>query len=176
MPELLIDIVDAPARAMVTVRGAHDDPGVVKALKKNGVSVPNPLALTGGPEGGALWFAPDELLIFGPAGQGDELSTKLTEAVSAQHAMALDVSDVRTVLRLTGEKVGEVLAKGAPCDCSDKGFPPGTVRRTHMAGLAVAIWRLDQETWEIACFRSFAHHLESWLRTVSSPAAAVNWS
>ncbi|MEM0990293.1 MAG: sarcosine oxidase subunit gamma family protein [Pseudomonadota bacterium] len=165
----------APARDMVTVRGALGDPAFAKALEDNGFSVPSGLKLTGGPDEAALWFSPDEVLVLTEAEKGPALAAALSDAFGEMHAMALDVSDARVVFRLTGARVGEVLAKGAPCDCSDKGFPPGTVRRTHLAGLAVAIWRFDAETWEIACFRSFGHHLEAWLQTVSAPAAAVNF-
>ncbi|MEM7745225.1 MAG: sarcosine oxidase subunit gamma family protein [Pseudomonadota bacterium] len=167
MSELMIGIAEAPGRRMVAVRGDLGDDNLANTLKLQGIDAPGALGLTGGPDACALWFSPDEMLVLGAAGD-------LDGALSGQHAMALDVSDARVVFRLTGAKVGEVLAKGAPCDCSDKGFPPGTVRRTHLAGLAVAIWRFDAETWEIACFRSFAHHLRAWLETAAHPAAAVH--
>ncbi len=167
MSELMIGIDDAPGRSMVTVRGDLTDSHLANALKQKGIDAPEALGLTGGPDACALWFSPDEMLVLGAA---DDLAG----ALAGQHAMVLDVSDARLVFRLTGAKVGEVLAKGAPCDCSDKGFPPGTVRRTHLAGLAVAIWRYDADTWEIACFRSFAHHLKAWLETAANPAAAVD--
>jgi len=174
MPERLSIGVDRISCAMVSLRGDPAAPDFREALESRGISTPERLSLAGVPGNCALWFSPDELLALRPEGEGRETAAALAEAFGEAHAMALDVSDARTILRLTGSKVGDVLAKGTPCDCSDAGFPPGAVRRTRLAGLAVAIWRFDHETWEIACSRSFAHHLEAWLETAAAPAAAVD--
>lgn len=173
-----IGIVDTCPRGMITLRGdllSDECLNVVNGI--TGEDPPGPLAIAG--NGLAVWMSPDELLLLSPYSQVDtslavdRQIAALSAALAGHHALILDVSDARTVFRLTGARVGEVLAKGTPCDCSDRGFPSGMARRTHLAGLAVAIWRLDAETWEIACFRSYAHHLKAWLETASAPAAAV---
>src|SRR5690606_38972185 len=117
---------------------------VVKEL--TGVAVPGTWQVAREGDRAAVWMAPDELLLLMPyAAAGDALA-RAGEVLAGRHHMALDVSDARVVLRLTGSRVSEVLAKGAPCDVSDGAFPPGSARRTHLGGLAVAIWRLDAET------------------------------
>lgn len=165
----LIGIEELPLRGQVTLKGDLSDAGLGAAVREvAGVDVPGALAQSGGK---AVWMAPDELLLM--VDDAAAAVAALEGALAGQHVMALDVSDTRAVIRLTGARVGEVLAKGAPCDCSDHGFPAGTARRTHLAGLAVGLWRLDAESWEIVCFRSYAHHLLAWLEQASVPGSEV---
>ncbi|MEM7189259.1 MAG: sarcosine oxidase subunit gamma family protein [Pseudomonadota bacterium] len=168
--DLLIEIADATPSGQVTYRG---DLAAVDLSALDGLTTPAALQTTAAGQARAVWMSPDELLLLladAPAAV-DGLSAQM----AGHYAMALDVSDTRVVFRLTGALVGEVLAKGAPCDCSDRGFPPGTARRTHLGGLAVAIWRIDAETWEIACFRSFAHHLKAWLEQTAIAGSEVGY-
>ncbi|MEM6660895.1 MAG: sarcosine oxidase subunit gamma family protein [Pseudomonadota bacterium] len=170
-PELIIGIAEATPQGQVTFRG---DLSAVDLSVVDGLTVPGTLQTTAAGSSRAIWMSPDELLLL--VKDAPATVTALTEQLAGQHAMALDVSDARIAFRLTGDLVGEVLAKGAPCDCSDHGFPPGTARRTHLGGLAVAIWRIDAGTWEIACFRSFAHHLKAWLEQAAVAGSEVGWS
>ena len=175
--DLLIGIEDTGPRGQITVRGALDTDAMAAAVDEAvGLSLPATLGVTHDGGARAVWMSPDELLLMTEPAEVAGAITRIGEQLGAAHHMALDVSDVRTVLRLTGPRVGEVLAKGAPCDCSDHGFPVGTARRTHMAGLAVGIWRLDAETWEIVCFRSYAHHLRAWLEHAARSGSEVGWS
>ena len=166
-----IVVEPATVSGMVTVRADLADPVVVSALGDGGVPVPAPLALAEGEAGSVLWMSPDELLIL--TGDVAGCSARLAAVLHGHHAMVLDVSDARLVFDLTGDAVAEVLAKGAPCDLSPAAFPPGTVRRTHLGGLAVAIWRLTETHWQITCFRSFAHHLHAWLTETAQPGSEV---
>ena len=158
----------------VTLRGDLDDTALTAAVEQViGLPVPGRLAVNQAGAYRAVWMAPDELLLMVPAEETQVILAALDEALSRQHHMALDVSDARAVFRLTGALVAEVLAKGAPCDLSEAGCPVGTARRTHLAGLAVGLWHLDAEEWEIVCFRSFAHHLQAWLEAAAAPGAEV---
>ncbi len=171
--DLLIGIEDDSARGQITLKADLQDAAVQSAVQEvTGVAVPAALTHS---NGDAVWMAPDELLLFVPEGTSAQVTDRLSQILSGVHHMALDVSDARKVLRLTGPLVGEVLAKGAPCDCSDRGFPPGTARRTHLGGLAVGIWRLDADTWEVMCFRSYAHHLTAWLEATAVQGSEVGF-
>jgi sarcosine oxidase subunit gamma len=101
---------------------------------------------------------------------------RLGDKLAGQHHLALDASDMRTVVRLTGPLAGEVLAKGVPFDLRDRAFPPGSARRTTTAGIAVALWRREAEFWEIAAFRSHAHHLIAWLEDAARPGSEVGFA
>ena len=170
----LIDIAETGLRGQITLRGDLGSIEIQNAVRQvMGADVPSALSHM---DGRVVWMSPDELLLLVPHAEASAHVTALNQALTGVHHMALDVSEARAILRLTGARVGEVLAKGAPCDCSDRGFPVGAARRTHLGGLAVGIWRLDAETWEIMCFRSYAHHLMAWLEATSVPGSEVGWS
>ena len=170
----LIGIEETGLRGQITLRGDLGSIEIKNALQQvMGVDVPSALTHI---DGRVVWMSPDELLLLVPHAEAAAHVTALNQALTGVHHMALDVSDTRAVLRLSGARVGEVLAKGAPCDFTDRGFPVGTARRTHLGGLAVGIWRLDAETWEVVCFRSYAHHLMAWLEATSVPGSEVGWT
>lgn len=170
-----IRIADRGPVGQVTLRGdlgADTVRGAVKAAV--GVEPPEPLRAAFEGERGAVWMSPDELLLFTAYDQAGELVEGLEAALSGTHHMAVDVSDARAVLTLTGAKGAEVLAKGAPIDLSPGAFPVGMARRTHIGGIAVAFWRRSEEEWEIVCLRSFARHLFDWLAQTSREGSEVN--
>lgn len=172
--EPLIGAEALDLRGMITLRGDLGSDIMAAAVDEAvGLKVPTALGVVADGEGRAVWMSPDELLLFCAYGEADAVAARASEQFGDAHHMALNVSDARAVVRLTGARVGEVLAKGAACDCSDHGFPVGTARRTHLAGLAVAFWRLEPDVWEIVALRSYAHHLMTWLEQVSQPGSEV---
>ncbi len=169
-----IRIEDRGPVGQVTLRGPLDSDTVRGAVKAAiGVEVPAALTATFDGPRGAVWMAPDELLLFTDYAQAGELVEGLEAALSGTHHMAVDVSDARAVIALAGARVAEVLAKGAPVDLSPRAFPVGTARRTHLGGIAVAFWRRAEEEWEIVCLRSYARHLFDWLAQTSRKGSEV---
>lgn len=172
-PTALIGIEDTGLRGQITLRGDLESKGFRNAVEQVvGCEVPAALCHV---DGKAIWMSPDELLLLMPRDEVQAAVNALSQTLTGVHHMALDVSDARAILRLTGPLVGEVLAKGAPIDCTDRTFLVGKARRTHLGGLAVGIWRLDAETWEVVCFRSYAHHLMAWLEGTSAAGSEVGW-
>ena len=170
----LIGIKETGLRGMITLRGDLASEALQAAVDEAvGLKVPEPLAMSADGDARAIWMSPDELLLLCGYADANAAIVRIGEQMGDAHHMALNVSDARAVIRLTGSRVGEVLAKGAPCDCSDHGFPVGTARRTHLAGLAVAFWRLEQDVWEIVALRSYSHHLMTWLETASVAGSEV---
>ena len=170
----LIGIEASGLRGMIAVRGDLASDELHAAVDEAvGLKVPGPLSVIAHHNDRAVWMSPDELLLFCDYSEADAAIARIDAQMGTAPHLALNVSDARAVIRLTGERVGEVLAKGAPCDCSDHGFPVGTARRTHLAGLAVAFWRLEPEVWEIVALRTFSHHLMTWLEQASVPGAEV---
>jgi sarcosine oxidase subunit gamma len=79
-------------------------------------------------------------------------------------ASIADQSDGRVVLRLRGDRVREVLAKGVPLDLHPKRFRTGDVASTLVAHVGVQIEQLDdQPTFQLMASRSLAGSLWSWL-------------
>ena len=170
----LIAIEETGLRGMITLRGQLASEALESAVDEAvGLKVPGPLSLIADGNARVVWMSPDELLLFCEYDETDAAVARIAEQMGDAHHMALNVSDARAVIRLSGDRVGEVLAKGAPCDCSDQGFPVGMARRTHLAGLAVAFWRVEQDAWAIVALRSYAHHLMTWLEQASVPGSEV---
>jgi sarcosine oxidase subunit gamma len=176
--ETYVGIEDTGLRGQVLLKGDLAGAELAAALAEvAGVEVPPVwgLRMAGGPMAGgpgAVWMAPDELLLLVPHAEAAAAVARLGEMLAGHH-LALDVSDMRAVLRLTGPLAGEVLAKGVPCDLSDGAFPPGSARRTTTAGIAVALWRLEAEVWEIVALRSQARHLMAFLEDAARPGSEV---
>jgi sarcosine oxidase subunit gamma len=79
-------------------------------------------------------------------------------------AVVADQSDARLVLRLSGPRVRDVLAKGVPVDLHPKAFKPGDVASTLVAYVGVQIDMLDDApTYQLMTPRSTAGTLWSWL-------------
>ena len=91
-----------------------------------------------------------------------ELQQKLEGLVSVT-----DQSDGYAVLRLTGPKVRNTLAKGVPIDLHDRVFGPGMAASTILSHVGIILWRLpdadSQPVFEIAVFRSLASSLSHFL-------------
>ena len=72
-------------------------------------------------------------------------------------AAVADQSDSRLVLRLSGPRVRDVLAKGVPLDLHPKVFKPGDVATTLVAYIGVQIDMLDDApTYQLTAPRSMA--------------------
>ena len=75
-------------------------------------------------------------------------------------AAIADQSSGYAVLRVSGPRVRDALAKLVPIDLHPRGFAVGTAASTVAAHLGVTLWRLDDgpdgATFEIAMYRSFA--------------------
>jgi sarcosine oxidase subunit gamma len=174
--DAFIGIEDTGLRGQVLLKGDLGSPEMVSAVKEIAdVDVPGTWTVRMQGGRGAVWMAPDELLLLLPHAEAGAAAARLGGMLAGRHHLALDVSDMRAVLRLTGRLAGEVLAKGVPCDLSDRAFPPGSARRTTTAGIAVALWRLEPEIWEIAAFRSQARHLFAFLEDGARPGAEVGY-
>ena len=79
-------------------------------------------------------------------------------------ASIADQSDGRVVLRLRGDRVRDVLAKGVPVDLHPRSFKTGDVASTLVAYIGVQIQQLDDRpTFQLMAFRSLAGSLWSWL-------------
>jgi methylglutamate dehydrogenase subunit D len=78
-------------------------------------------------------------------------------------ATVSDQSDARLVLRISGPRVRDVLAKGVPVDLNPKAFGPGDVACTVVGYINTQIDMLDETTWQVAAPRSMAGSFWSWL-------------
>ena len=74
-----------------------------------------------------------------------------------------NVSSGRTVLRLHGPRLRDVLAKGCPLDLHLKNFRFGECAQSKIDGLNVLLDHIDDDTFDIYVARGFARTFWEWL-------------
>ena len=158
-----VDVSEAPATGMITLRGDLADAGVQKVVKSvMGAGVPATLAVTDADAGQILWMSPDELMIVCAYDRADQVVSDLIAALGETHSMVVNVSDARAVFDLNGSATPEIIAKLAPIDM--KAMQAGTVRRTRFAQIPAAFWMTSNDSARIICFRSVGEYMFNQLR------------
>jgi sarcosine oxidase subunit gamma len=163
-----LTICERKRLALVSVIGRKGESSTLAALVKSayGIELPTSPRMVGGPtpDGRSLsfiWAGPNQWLAYAEA--HSDLENELIMALG-NRAMIADQSDGRCVLRISGPKAREVLAKGVPLDLDARTFRPGDVALTMAAHMGIQLWQLGETpTYEIAMFRSLAGSFWSWL-------------
>lgn len=169
-------ISEAPLQGMITLRGDLAASSVIKAATKiAGVKMPAAGVANCKADSGLCWMSPDEVLILCPYADVANNLAKLNKALSKVHALAVDVSDARAMLRVSGQGARDVMAKLAPVDVSPDAFPVGTFRRTRMAQVPAAFWMRDEGAFEVICFRSNAQYMFDLLKVAAQKGSGVGY-
>lgn len=171
-----VRVEEAGLAGMVTLRGDFGDQKLRKAVRDVvGVDVPGTGAALFKDETGALWMAPDELLLLLSHAAAPEAVIALDGALAGTHFLAVNVSDARALFRLTGARVREVLARLTPADLRPDRLPHGKVRRTRLAQIPAAIWFTEDDTAHVVCFRSVAEYAFDLLSNAAANADALDF-
>ena len=109
---------------------------------------------------------------------GDDFAANLKRALGGS-ASVVDQSGGYAVLRLTGSKVRDTLAKGVPLDLHPRAFKVGDVAVTVVSHIGAIIWRREDgadgaAVFEIAVFRSIAGSFWHWLAESSAEFGLTN--
>jgi sarcosine oxidase subunit gamma len=154
-------------RESLTIASIAAGRGKTEALSaaikvKYGVDLPAGPNRVAGPGIDFVWAGPDQWLAIAEREAGRDLETELKSALSGM-ASVVDHSDGRVVVRVTGARARDVLAKGVPIDLHPRAFRPGSVAITHASHIGVILWQTDDApTYELALFRSYADSFAHW--------------
>ncbi len=96
----------------------------------------------------------------------ENLAVELAGAIGSSGTVN-DLSHARTLLRLEGAPVEEVLNRGIAMDLAR--MPPGAATQTKMEHFDVTLMRRSPECFEILLFRSFAEAAAKWLLDAGMP-------
>lgn len=166
----MVELADAGATGMITLRGDHALLGAaVQAVL--GLAMPEVRRVVAGEGAQVLWMSPDELLVITGYDAAPGIAVELETALGDAFATVAVVSDARALITLSGAEVRDVLAKLCPVDFAD--FPVGALRRTRAAQVAAAVWRTSDSDWSLICFRSVAGYVWEALATVAQPGGEV---
>ncbi|PWK62631.1 sarcosine oxidase subunit gamma [Roseicyclus mahoneyensis] len=170
----LVTLRDAGLTGMVTLRA--DLATAARAVKRvTGADMPGLRRITQGQGCRVAWMSPDEILILCEHATARKLAFDLTEALTGQHHLALDVSDARAMMALTGEPgpLRDVLAKITPADIA--ALPLGEMRRTRLQQVAGAIWFETETEARVICFRSVATYVFDLLAMSAREGGAIGY-
>jgi heterotetrameric sarcosine oxidase gamma subunit len=162
-------MADAPVR--VTERGpleiaqvaAFGEPAqTAERLSKHfGPITPAPNRAVIGGDLTILWHGPGQwLIVRAPAAA--PLAAELAR-VCSEGAAVVDLGHARSVLRLEGEGVRDLLATGTSIDLRPTRFPPGACALTALSKIGALLHAVAPDTIDVYVARSYARALVEWL-------------
>jgi sarcosine oxidase, subunit gamma len=163
--DLAISLREMPARGMIDLRGLAGDRKFMSAVKSVlGFDLPK-VHRTSASWGDmkALWLSIDQWLLLCPAEKTSSLHAQLAEALKDVHALAVDVSHMRSIIRVEGEHARTTVMKGTSIDLTHGDYPAGTVRRMKFAEIAALLHIVEPDVIDVYVFRSYAEYAWSFL-------------
>lgn len=173
--ETYISIREIPTRGMIDLRGLINDRKFMSIAKDVlGVDLPKlPRTSNSFGEVKTLWLSPDQWLILCSHSKANTLQAEFSNALTKSHASAVDVSDMRSIIRLEGEGAREVLMKCGSLDFTDDDFAPGYVRRMRFAEIAALIHIVETNTIDLYVFRSTAQYAFDFLQKAARNGSKI---
>jgi methylglutamate dehydrogenase subunit D len=154
-------IAERVGLGLATVASRKGQNAALKAavLQAYGVELPvaNGSAVSFVGYGPGQWFAVSESLA------NEALARDLAQRLAGLASIS-DQSGGRTVLRVSGPRARDVLAKGLPIDLDPRAFPLGSAATSVIGHIGVQLWQVDDtRSYDIAIFRSLSHSFWRWL-------------
>ena len=151
--------------ATVSARNGSRSALVEAARGVFGLELPMTPRCADGPNLSMIWCGPDQWLAMAPEAPAQGMEALLRGSLGA-HAAIADQSHARVLLRLSGPRLRDTLAKGIPIDLHPRAFKPGDTAATQVSHVGIQIWQIDSApTYDIAAYRSTIGSLWHWLET-----------
>jgi sarcosine oxidase subunit gamma len=151
--------------ASVGARRGARDPLAAAVRAAYAIELPATPRLAQGAGLAMIWTGSEQWLALASEEPAQGMEALLQPLIGA-HAAIADQSHARLILRLSGPRVRDVLAKGLPIDLHPRVFQPGDTAVSQIGHIGVHIWQLDAApTYEVAAFRGFAGSLWRWLES-----------
>ncbi|QLF68147.1 sarcosine oxidase subunit gamma [Peteryoungia desertarenae] len=141
-----------PATRVSLRAGADAVAGLSKSL---GLKLPTKPKTSASAKGRtAFWIGPDEWFLIDE--KGDTLMADC--AASGVVHSATDISHRNTAIIVSGPAAADTLNAACPLDLSLAAFPVGAVTRTVFGKIEIILYRVEEETFRVECWRSFAEY------------------
>lgn len=160
-----LSIAERRDLGIATVAARKGQAGALKAAVREayGVELPNDSRIVRGEQVSFVGYAPDQWLAVSDALAGEALARDLGQRLKGLASIS-DQHGGRTVLRLSGPRAREVLAKGLPLDLHPRAFGPGSAATSTISLMGVQLWQVDDTpSYDIALFRSVSASFWRWL-------------
>ena len=163
-PGLVIEEVAFQGKLNLRCDGAfHKE--VTKIVGFDTNAAPNRMNKAG--ERYAVWLGPDEVMLLVEAGAEAALAQQINDAGSSTHMAVTDITDAMTTLKLSGDSIRAVLAKGCALDLHKDHFKAGDVAQTILSHAGVTLICCADDSWLVLCRTSFTDYLVSYLADAS---------
>jgi sarcosine oxidase subunit gamma len=142
--------------------------GQAEALKEAveaayGVALPESSRVAQGAAVSFIGYGPGQWLAVSESLGAESLARELGQKLKGLASVS-DQSGGRTVLRISGPRARDVLAKGLPIDLDPRAFPLGSAATSTISLMGVQLWQIDDtRSYDIAIFRSVSHSFWRWL-------------
>ncbi|MEM9205571.1 MAG: sarcosine oxidase subunit gamma family protein [Pseudomonadota bacterium] len=144
------------------------------ASKALGFDLPTKARTSAGTKGIAcLWFSVDQWIVVLPRHQLPSVLEKLSPSLADTFSSIVDVSDMRSVLRVSGSGAQSVLMKSTSVDVFDGAFAPGHVRRVSFGEIAAAVHVIDETSFDLYVFRSYVEYALDWISEAAAAEATL---
>jgi sarcosine oxidase subunit gamma len=172
---LSVSLREITDRGMIDLRGHTSDAAFMAAVKDVlGVALPTtPRTSASWGDVKVLWLSIDQWLILSTRSKAHEILDGLKAALAGVHSLAVDVSDMRAIIRLEGDGCREVLMKGTSLDLLDPEYKPGCCRRMRFAEIAALLNVVEDNVFDVYVFRSYAHYAWEFLCATAREQAKV---
>lgn len=162
-PGVTIAVIDTLAEATIIARKGRTAAASAAALKAFGAALPKTPSFIAAKAVTFFWTGPGQWWAQARTTATTGLEKDLTTALGDTAAVT-DQTGGRVILRLTGPRARDVLAKGVPIDLHPARFAPGDAAVTLAGHVGIALALLDEApTFELAVSRSWAASLWRWL-------------
>jgi len=174
---LSIALKEIDDRGMIDVRGLASDDRFTAAVKEVlGFELPlTPRTSAKQGDISAFWLSIDQWLVTLPRADVRSFHARLSTTLEEVHSLVVDMSDARTILRLEGDNVREVLNKATSVDFTGSDMVEGAVRRLRYAEIAamVHVISTDPDVVDLYVFRSYADYAWNYLLATAKEAARI---
>ena len=172
---LSVSLREIEDRGMIDLRGHANDAGFLSAAHDAlGFALPlEPRSSAAWGDVRVLWLSVDQWLILSTRSKAREIHANLRKTLEGIHSLAVDVSDMRAVIRLEGEGCREILMKGTSLDLLAPEYKPGCCRRMRFAEIAALLHMVEDNVFDVYVFRSYAHYTWDFLCATARESARV---
>jgi heterotetrameric sarcosine oxidase gamma subunit len=128
-----------------------------------GVELPDGSRVAHGSSVSFIGYGPGQWLAVSETLGSEALARDLAQRLKGLASVS-DQSGGRTVIRISGPRARDVLAKGLPIDLDPRAFPLGSAATSTISLMGVQLWQAgDTRSYDIALFRSVSQSFWRWL-------------
>jgi sarcosine oxidase subunit gamma len=156
---------EKPFLELVNLRGNAHAPAFLDAIKGVlGCSIPVvPNTFIESTTHRILWLGPDEWLAQSKLPQPKSCEPDLLNALDGLFASAVDVGSGYTLIRVSGARAQDMLARGCPLDLHPAVFEVGHCAQSHFFKASILIAAVELDVFDVVVRRSFAEYVAHML-------------